>query len=61
MHFLFVISRADRNTVSNHKEGAYMRRRKLKSSVSKKLYKKNTGIQKLNHINPITMRGGIRL
>ena len=38
-----------------------MKRRPMKRSESKKVFKKNTGVQKLNNINPRTMRGGIRL
>lgn len=38
-----------------------MKRRSLSSSKSKKMFKKATGIQKINHMNPRTMRGGIRL
>lgn len=38
-----------------------MKRRPLKRSASKRVFKKNTGVQKLNSINPRTMRGGIRL
>jgi hypothetical protein len=38
-----------------------MQRKKLSKSKSKKVFKKNTGVQKLNNLNPRTMRGGIRL
>lgn len=38
-----------------------MRRKKLRKSYSKKLFKKNTGVQKMNSLNPRAMRGGIRL
>jgi hypothetical protein len=38
-----------------------MRRRKLSRSSSKRMFKKNTGVQKLNRLNPRTFRGGIRL
>lgn len=38
-----------------------MKRKALSKSVSKKVFKKNTGVQKLNHVNPKNMRGGIRL
>lgn len=38
-----------------------MRRRKLSRRASKRSFKKNTGVQRLNRLNPRTMRGGIRL
>lgn len=38
-----------------------MKRRKMGKYQSKKVFKKNTGIQKMNHLNPRAMRGGIRL
>lgn len=38
-----------------------MRRRKMSKSHSKKVFRKNTGVQKMNNMNPRTMRGGIRL
>lgn len=38
-----------------------MKRRKMSQSSSRRVFRKNTGIQKMNHINPRTMRGGIRL
>lgn len=38
-----------------------MKRRALSRSKSQKVFKKNTGIHKLNGINPRRMRGGIRL
>lgn len=38
-----------------------MKRRALKFSQSKKIFRKNTGIHKVNHINPRKLRGGIRL
>jgi len=38
-----------------------MKRRPMSKSASKKVFKKNTGIQKLNTVNPRAMRGGIRL
>jgi hypothetical protein len=38
-----------------------MKRRQLTKSHSKKVFKKNTGIQKMNSVNPRSMRGGIRL
>ena len=38
-----------------------MKRRSMSRSSSKKVFKKNTGIQKLNTTNPRSMRGGIRL
>lgn len=38
-----------------------MRRTKMSRKANKKSFKKNTGVQKLNTINPRSMRGGIRL
>lgn len=38
-----------------------MYRKKMSSDRSKRVFKKNTGIQKLNNLNPRTFRGGIRL
>ena len=38
-----------------------MRRQKMKKSESKRFFKKNTGIQIMNSINPRTQRGGRRL
>lgn len=38
-----------------------MRRRKMSKNHSKRVFKKNTGVQKMNMINPRSMRGGIRL
>ncbi|QXP08474.1 MAG: hypothetical protein [Arizlama microvirus] len=38
-----------------------MKRKKLSSGASKKIFKKNTGVQKMNSLNPRAMRGGIRL
>lgn len=38
-----------------------MKRKSMSKSASKKVFKKNTGIQKMNTINPRNMRGGIRL
>lgn len=38
-----------------------MKRRPMSKTASKRSFKKNTGIQKLNSINPRSMRGGIRL
>lgn len=38
-----------------------MKRKKMSDSASKRTFKKNTGVQKLNTINPRSMRGGIRL
>lgn len=38
-----------------------MKRRPMSRSHSKKVFKKNTGVQKMNTLNPRTMRGGIRL
>lgn len=37
------------------------KRRALKRRESKQSFKKGTGIQKMNTINPRNMRGGIRL
>ncbi|WVR22150.1 MAG: hypothetical protein [Malazfec virus 6] len=38
-----------------------MRRKKMTKSASRKNFRKNTGVQKTNSLNPRTMRGGIRL
>jgi len=38
-----------------------MKRKPMSKSSSKKVFKKNTGVQTLNTLNPRTMRGGIRL
>jgi len=38
-----------------------MKRRKMSAKSSKRVFKKNTGVQKMNSINPRSMRGGIRL
>lgn len=38
-----------------------MKRKPMSRTASKKVFKKNTGVQKLNTINPRNMRGGIRL
>lgn len=38
-----------------------MRRRPMSRKGSKRHFRKNTGVQKMNHLNPRTMRGGIRL
>ena len=38
-----------------------MKRRKMSYSGSKRHFKKNTGVQRLNNANPRIMRGGIRL
>jgi len=38
-----------------------MRRQKMSKYKSKKVFKKNTGIQAMNHVSPRAMRGGIRL
>lgn len=38
-----------------------MKRKPMNRSTSKKVFKKNTGVQKMNNINPRNMRGGIRL
>lgn len=38
-----------------------MKRRKLSKNVSKKIFKKNLGVQAMNDLNPRRMRGGIRL
>lgn len=37
------------------------KRRAMRKSESKRVFKKNTGVQKMNTLNPKTMRGGIRL
>jgi len=38
-----------------------MKRRKMSNKSSKRTFKKNSGVQAMNNINPRTMRGGIRL
>jgi len=38
-----------------------MRRKQMSQKANKTNFKKNTGVQKLNKLNPRTMRGGIRL
>lgn len=38
-----------------------MRRQKMSRKANKASFKKNTGVQKLNNMNPRSMRGGIRL
>nr|QJB19830.1 MAG: hypothetical protein [Microvirus sp.] len=38
-----------------------MKRRPMSKSYSKKVFKKNTGVQAMNRLNPRKMRGGIRL
>lgn len=61
LQLLVVSSRTDRLlSVTDHKE-IDMKRRKMSKKSSKNHFKKNTGVQKLNHVNPRSMRGGIRL
>lgn len=43
------------------KKGKQMKRKKMSRHGSKIHFKKNTGVQKLNSMNPRLMRGGIRL
>jgi len=38
-----------------------MRRKPMSKKQSKKVFRKNTGVQKMNNLNPRSMRGGIRL
>lgn len=38
-----------------------MRRQKMSRKGSKVHFKKNTGVNKMNSLNPRVMRGGIRL
>lgn len=38
-----------------------MRRKKLSYKGSQKMFKKNTGVQRMNALNPRRFRGGIRL
>lgn len=38
-----------------------MRRKKMSYGKSRRHFKKNTGVHKLNSVNPRRMRGGIRL
>lgn len=61
IQLLVVISRTDRNTVSTQPKGVSMKRRPMSRKGSKIHFKKNTGVQKMNSLNPRTMRGGIRL
>lgn len=38
-----------------------MKRKPMSKAQSKMVFKKNTGVQKMNTLNPRSMRGGIRL
>lgn len=38
-----------------------MKRRRMSHKGSRKVFKKATGVQRMNSLNPRTMRGGIRL
>lgn len=38
-----------------------MKRRPLNRHASRKIFRKNTGVHSMNHLNPRKMRGGIRL
>lgn len=38
-----------------------MKRRPMSRGKSRKVFKKNTGVHKVNSLNPRKMRGGIRL
>lgn len=38
-----------------------MKRKPMSKSSSKRVFKKNTGIHKVNALNPRKFRGGIRL
>lgn len=38
-----------------------MKRKQMSKKASQVSFKKNTGVQKLNNMNPRIMRGGIRL
>nr|QJB20113.1 MAG: hypothetical protein [Microvirus sp.] len=38
-----------------------MRRKKMSKAGSKRHFKKNTGVHKMNDLNPRAFRGGIRL
>lgn len=38
-----------------------MKRRIMNKSQSRKVFKKYTGVQAMNNMNPRTLRGGIRL
>lgn len=38
-----------------------MRRKPISKGASRAIFKKNTGVQKLNVVNPRIKRGGIRL
>nr|AVQ10163.1 putative DNA binding protein [Gokushovirinae environmental samples] len=46
---------------SEQKKGSDMRRRKMSRKSSRKSFRKNTGVHKVNHFNPRSFRGGIRL
>nr|QJB20671.1 MAG: hypothetical protein [Microvirus sp.] len=38
-----------------------MKRKPLSKTTSKKVFRKTTGVQRMNTVNPRSMRGGIRL
>lgn len=38
-----------------------MYRRRMSKSSSRRIFKKKTGVHKINHVNPKAARGGIRL
>lgn len=38
-----------------------MKRRPMSRQNSRRVFKKNTGVHKVNHLNPRKFRGGIRL
>lgn len=41
--------------------GTIMKRRPMSKRSSRRLFKRKTGVQKMNSMNPKGMRGGIRL
>lgn len=60
MHYLLYIAALTETLSAQPKEGS-MKRSKMSRGKSRKDFRKKTGVQKVNHINPRTMRGGIRL
>lgn len=57
---LLVVIYAHRH-YSNNSLGGSMKRKPMSRRSSRKVFKKNTGIHKLNSVNRNIMRGGIRL
>lgn len=58
---LVVIRPTDRNHPVSTLTGGIMKRRKMSNQESKRSFKKNTGVHKMNTMNPRNFRGGIRL